>query len=485
VAAGHDIAVIEYHSTDDYSNVFGDYRLFYYNATYFPFPLIDGIIQPIWSSYNSYETAYEERKSLPTNYSINMDMLKDSLDFSVSVHLIKIGANIQNKVLHLVLTESHIPEVWYGGDELHYVQRLMIPDQYGTSLENDKSENTVYDLNFSVDPSWDTENCELVAFVQDVVTKEIFQANTFLLADAVVAYYDAGIVSIDFPGQEFCGSVITPKITIVNQSFQTLTDCLIKYTINGTEYSYAWNGSLDVDEILGIELPEVSINLAGENTISVELGEPNGHEDSNPDNNILEKTFFDARTIAADILVLEVQTDDKGYESRFEIRNSDGALIFIGDNFENNNYSSFEISFSTDDCYRLIALDEGGDGMCCSSGEGFYRLKDYFGSAIFYGAEFGESEISMFQVDVATNLGSEFNDSGPYINFNSNTNSLSIGAEEMIKTLEVYNFQGQIILQKTINNQQMLLNLLQFKPGIYFLRIETNGTYYTEKIIVS
>jgi len=103
VAAGHDIAVIEYHSTDDYSNVFGDYRLFYYNATYFPFPLIDGIIQPIWSSYNSYETAYEERKSLPTNYSINMDMLKDSLDFSVSVHLIKIGANIQNKVLHFHL----------------------------------------------------------------------------------------------------------------------------------------------------------------------------------------------------------------------------------------------------------------------------------------------------------------------------------------------------------------------------------------------
>jgi PKD repeat protein len=77
--------------------------------------------------------------------------------------------------LHLVLTESHIPVSWQGCmTEVNFVNRLMVPDVNGTSVSFASNNTQIYTLTFQKDPSWDASHCELVAFVQDNATKDIF-----------------------------------------------------------------------------------------------------------------------------------------------------------------------------------------------------------------------------------------------------------------------------------------------------------------------
>nr|NQU90496.1 T9SS type A sorting domain-containing protein [Bacteroidota bacterium] len=370
-------------------------------------------------------------------------------------------------------------------DEVNYVQRLMIPDQYGTPLADSKNQDAVFDFDFSVATDWLIENCELVAFVQDTVTREIFQANTFLLSDATMAYYDVGLESIDFPGETFCGNTIIPVVAIKNLCFQSLDSCQITYTINGDIHNYTWNGELAQEETMEIELPEVSINLMGENTITVEVGSPNGHPDANPDNDFLEKDFSDAQTIGSDLLLLELHTDNKGYETSCEVTNSAGEIIFSAGNFDNNSFYTFEIEFDNNDCYRLTVFDEGGDGMCCDYGDGYYQLKDIWGTTYFSGGEFGSQETAMFYLDVATSTEEITSSQAVRVFPIPGQRVVQIQSDNTIYTLRIYNHTGQVIYSKDLNSTSFTLNTHRYKSGLYIFVIETEQGMVVKRCIIN
>ena len=137
LAEGADIAVIGYHVNDDYANVYSDARVAYYGMVGLPHVVIDGT-QTFDVTYSAILAEYETRIDLTTSYTITMDVSRYGTTVNAGINVGMIGApSPETKVLHLVLTESHISHSWYGGDYINHTERMMIPDENGTSILSD------------------------------------------------------------------------------------------------------------------------------------------------------------------------------------------------------------------------------------------------------------------------------------------------------------------------------------------------------------
>ena len=192
IANGHNVAVIEYHQYlgfESYANIYSDARFNYYEMLGCPTAVFDGIIllaagDPSYSLYEDYLPRYNVRNAVPSSFNIDLSGEEIGLDYAVSVTANKVApTSSTNIVLHLVLTESQIAEEWQGQTELNFVERLMIPDQYGTVLDFSTGDTQTVNLDFTLDPEWASSNCELVAFIQDNDSKEILQGTKVNLTE--------------------------------------------------------------------------------------------------------------------------------------------------------------------------------------------------------------------------------------------------------------------------------------------------------------
>jgi PKD repeat protein len=182
IANGHDVAVIEYHSGDGFTNPEGEARISYYGITGFPTAFFDGVLSYVGGSssssmYSNYLPLYNQRIVIPCDF--EMEIYGENTtgnNYSVSIMVDMVNTNTSNNlVVHLALTESEIVYSWQGQSELNFVERLMAPDADGTSLSFAGGNEQQIDLTFTINPSWNTAHCEVVAFVQDAVTKEVMQ----------------------------------------------------------------------------------------------------------------------------------------------------------------------------------------------------------------------------------------------------------------------------------------------------------------------
>ena len=183
IAEGKNVAVIENHNGDVYANNFSNTRNSYYAISGYPTAFFDGTVDavggsscPSGNAYNTYLPLYNTAYAELSPITICFSGTNSGNNYTITVSVTKLDAYAGNDLrLHLVLTESHIPVSWQGCmTEVNFVNRLMVPDVNGTSVSFASNNTQIYTLTFQKDPSWDASHCELVAFVQDNATKEIF-----------------------------------------------------------------------------------------------------------------------------------------------------------------------------------------------------------------------------------------------------------------------------------------------------------------------
>ena len=119
-------------------------------------------------------------------FSVDIFGSNAGLDYNVVVKLNRLAAippTWNNLVVHFTVTESDIPFSWQGQTEVDYAERLMVPNELGTSV--DLINNTQIDipLSFTMDASWVIANCQLAAFIQNLDTKEILQGDKVWISD--------------------------------------------------------------------------------------------------------------------------------------------------------------------------------------------------------------------------------------------------------------------------------------------------------------
>lgn len=187
VANGQSVAVIEYHNGDNYTNTYSDARNAYYNITGFPTTFFDGGLNVVGgnhttSLYPQFLPLYEQSIAIQSIYDFGMDVTyADNTGITVTIDAEQLTPQTGDLRLHLVLTESNIPESWQGMDHLNFVEREMYPDNNGTSIDFSTNASQTFTYNIDVPSTYVWENLELVAFIQENNSKMIMNSAMFPL----------------------------------------------------------------------------------------------------------------------------------------------------------------------------------------------------------------------------------------------------------------------------------------------------------------
>ena len=134
IEEGADIGVISYQSASSYSHPYyenpdadGMYNYYTPLISGFPTTIVDGHIVPTFNIFEEYEAAYEERKHTLPAFGVQFDVTDSgNNEFAVDVIVEKVS-NISTGILRVVLTESHIDQLWKGESELNAICRKMMP----------------------------------------------------------------------------------------------------------------------------------------------------------------------------------------------------------------------------------------------------------------------------------------------------------------------------------------------------------------------
>jgi PKD repeat protein len=189
---GWPVAAIENHNntggSDPFANVYSNARNSFYGITGYPTAFFDGGLSMVGgnhtqSMYPSYWPRVQTRMGVPSEVTIGVTGSHTGLDYNVAVTVTKVAdINGNNIKLQLVLTESHLVYAWQGMSEVNYVERLMVPDQNGTTLDFSESDVLEIPLSFTLQGGWNVNQMELVAFVQTNSNKEIHNGYSVKLA---------------------------------------------------------------------------------------------------------------------------------------------------------------------------------------------------------------------------------------------------------------------------------------------------------------
>ncbi len=193
--AGYDIAVVKYHINDNYQNAESVTRKIYYDFPWYPTTYYDSnhIGYDDWATYSVHESYYLDRISTPSSFSIDLEVDNvNETSLEGTIILDKVDTyNGDNLVLHVALTESHIPDNWHGETEVNYCERSMFPDGHGSVLDFSGGDQLLVPFNFDIDSEWVLENMEITYFIQDNDTKEILQADFIDVGEYILGISDA------------------------------------------------------------------------------------------------------------------------------------------------------------------------------------------------------------------------------------------------------------------------------------------------------
>jgi len=497
ITNGKDVAVIEYHNGDSYTNAFGNSRNTYNGVSGIPKATFDGVLaypggDHTVSLYPQYLPKYNQRKAVMSSYTI--EVVGETAGFSdyfTTITLEKVAASTASNIkLHVVVTESGIEENWQGMSELHYVERLMAPDQYGTAVDFSSNDTQVVNVDFSIDDSWDYENCELVVFMQNNSTKEILQGFKMPLSEFGPANdYDVALTDLRNIPEGNCSGSVAPSVTIRNNSEIALTQANINYSVNGEELStIEWTGDLAYLETADIDLPSIDFVNQDESTVTVYTTSPNGVEDEFPKNDTLRQDFTIAMSVPTTINLM-IRLDDYPEETNWEVTDSNDEVVYSGGSYTVPGATINE-TFELDEfeCYTFAIFDEGGNGL---ESPAFFILFYGASSTILNGSDFGNMSSTEFTtgwVGVGEKIKST--DLTVYPNpFNGKSNvSFYLNSSQDV-TIDVYNVVGKkisTINAGTLNEGSQIVEFdgSELTKGVYFIRMRINNELISKKIII-
>ncbi len=183
------LTIIEWHNGDEFATDWSDARINFYGVTGFPTAEFDGVGEVVGgyqpSSYDYYLPVFLERIALPSNFDIALDIENtDGTDYLVTTTFeILEGTSSENLAAFVVLTETDLPAS--GAENQNFVARMIYPDVNGTPV--DFSSQTIQTLSTTItlEDGYVFENCEVVVFIQNMDTKEIYQGTSKMMTDMV------------------------------------------------------------------------------------------------------------------------------------------------------------------------------------------------------------------------------------------------------------------------------------------------------------
>jgi hypothetical protein len=307
----------------------------YYGVNAVPGVMVEGVTGPINSaSINQSHIDNPYNAGTPLDLSVAHTITNNFNNIEITVTANNLGttAITGNLVLHVALVEKEInfpePPGTTSEKDFYNVMRKMYPNENGTTISGGLSPGMpqTFTLSHTI-PNYIYNYGELavVAWVQDVTTKEVFNAALSSPAPLPSNAVDAG-VQLTGLGYPLCATSIEPQVELVNNGNVAITSATVSYSLNGgAPVDFSFTGNLSANNATLITFPTATLPGGTSEIVYTVSNVNNGAFDFNTMNNSTpteQIAIIDPSPVAAPLI--------RGFESvpNFELPSD---LIFQGD----------------------------------------------------------------------------------------------------------------------------------------------------------
>ncbi len=275
----------------------------------------------------------------------------------------------------------------------------------------------------------------------------------------------------------------TTNVRLINRGTSNLTTAIISINDAGTNYNQSWSGNLAPNKETLVPITLLGTSLS--NNVTIGVSSVNGDVDARNTNNAdsFSYEFLAAQNFASSTVKLELQLDDFGSETSWELVNSEGIVLYSGDSYEdieNPAVKKFTFNLPNNSCYTFKIYDTYGDGFCCDYGNGYYKLTTDSGVVMVNQNTFNKDK-EIYPFILGTLSTQENNKLGVNIFPNPAVDVLNITKVSNNATFTIYNVAGQFISKGKVTNNKV--NVSSLAKGVYFIEISENGATSKMKFI--
>lgn len=335
----------------------------------------------------------------------------------------------------------------------------------------------------------------------------------FELSGANEVNNNASILLYQGERGEFCGALsFEPSVIVQNSGANAISTLTVDLLNNGEVLqSMDWEGTLETGGVATILFEEIT--LLDDSGLSFEITAVNGEEDAYDYKNAYGVALNRVPLADTEEITVEIQTDAYGYETYWQITNFIGVVIASGGNenvgpngggarvaaagdpgaYGNNVLISETVTVPANGCYDFLIVDDWGDGICCTYGNGFYQLKNAAGEIVFDGNNVGLARVQAFEVDAstATKELTAVNQLSLFPNPTSDLLTVTFDlTESMPLTIDVFNALGQRIQTVAAQNftagsHTLEVDASAMPGGLYFINLRNADKVVTKRFAVS
>ncbi len=261
-------------------------------------------------------------------------------------------------------------------------------------------------------------------------------------------------------------------------------------TVLGTT---TWTGTLNTYDVT--DVPVTNFVAQNNGTITYQITST----DDNATNNNSTQALTTSNTMATSTTVtFEIQTDHYGSETRWKLYRPDGSVFAQGGPYTNNSVSgplpplhTFTWNLEDMTCYQLQVTDAYGDGMCCSYGQGYYKVM-VDGNIILQGGQFASEDVKLFKTDAASGIAD--NQLSRSLNIYPNPTTGLVNLEYNLDQaaamqVTVTDVVGKVVMSRDLRAasgaQRQTLDLGNLSNGMYLLKVTADDRQATRTITLN
>lgn len=461
-----------------------DERMKFYDITAFPTLLINGIERDYTLSPTLLNSMLDAAREIEMKYNITISSKVTNHKLVVEGNVVSLEdvADASNLRLFVVAIEEYYksPTAFSNGEtEMEFVAKRFMPDGRGMIIGQSMDKNKAYSFDFSCDLNSFRDECELgvVAYVQDISTKQIV-ASAYIPKEAKADDY-ANLISFTDTPDFICTPDFYGKVVFRNDGKKTLTSAKINVEVNGVPHSYVWSGNLARLERTSFQFEDITdfvLSTDGvKNTAKVWLTDINAK--SNQSNAIV--VSFSNSIQAEHGIRMRVYTDKKPEETTWKVFDSAGEIVQAGGPYTEARHKYTEtFRLKVDDCYTLAIYDSGGDGISSTAyGNGYYQIYQVEKSGG------GEETTKLLTQGTFTNA-----ECAIAFNLKKADPTLSINDVKLINkahsTITIFDESGKILLNTTVEKLTPA-DMSSVGKGVRIVKINEGKRTYVRKYIIN
>lgn len=303
----------------------------------------------------------------------------------------------------------------------------------------------------------------------------------------------SNVVDLQIIGER---AVIKPVCLNTDITFEVLntgTELIETFTVTASESSgllideYTFNGKLLPGERILVDLGDFSLPNVLDNQIVNILIET---QDDVTINNMQIIDYTRAPEVQNE-LMLRIRSDfwSKNDNTRWWIENSANQIVTPINHISPLSEKEYSFTLENNDCFTFVIAEDFGDGMVL----GEIVLYDDQGNVLYDNANFGERGEGSFEYLGSIATSSAILSENQYrLDLFPNTVISDLNIQYQINAqhsnnLSIFNVQGQRMYFSTIPESNSFgttsVNVQDFPPGIYFVRLANIQRVLTEKFI--